>query len=76
MAREHVTLHQYSGEVLVEVIVDDGEGDVRTTSVSFDVAEGTLSPREDLPVDHAEDIRRHIEDAGYDLDDTPMQART
>lgn len=75
MSTERVSLHHYPGEVLAEVVVDDGEGDVRTVSVSFDVAEATLSPRDDLPADHVDSIRRRIEDAGYEIDESPMQAR-
>lgn len=73
MAGERVTLHNYRDEVLVEVIVDEGGGDVRTVSMEFDV-DGTddraLVPRGPLPEDYAEDIRRRIEDSAYTLERT------
>lgn len=77
MAWERVTLHRYSGEVLVEVVVDDGDGDVRTTSVELDVVDdaGTLAPRDGLPEAHAERIRERIETSEFDLEDAPRRAQ-
>lgn len=70
MPGKRVTLHQYTDEILVEVIVDDGGGDVRTVSTEFDVVdpgERALSPRGDLPEGYEEEIRRRIEDSEYTL---------
>lgn len=77
MARTRVTLHKYPGEVLAEVVVDDGQGDVRTTSVAFDVVDdaGTLAPREALPAEHVDHIRERIEVSAYDLGDSQPRAR-
>jgi hypothetical protein len=77
MARTRVTLHKYPDEVLAEVVVDDGQGDVRTASVEFDVVDdaGTLVPREALPREHADRIRERIEASAHDLEDTRAHAR-
>lgn len=77
MDRTRVTLHKYPDEVLAEVVVDDGRGDVRTTSVEFDVVDdaGTLAPREALPAEHADRIRERIEASAYDLEDSQPRAR-
>lgn len=77
MSRERVTLHRYRGEVVAEVVVDDGAGDVRTVSASFEVLdpeEGTLSPRGDLPEPHAESIRAAVADSEYRLPKHPPTA--
>lgn len=77
MARERVTLHRYRGEVVAEVVVDDGAGDVRTASASFDLLDpddGTLSPRGDLPEPHAESIRTAVADSEYRFPERPPTA--
>lgn len=78
MPGERVTLHEYVDEVLVEVIVDDGHGNVRTISTQFDVVDRnrrTLSPRGDIPPEHVDSIRRRIADSDYELVDPPNPAR-
>ena len=73
MTGERVAVHQYTGEVLVEIIVDEGDGDVRTVSTAFDVVDpetGALAPREALPSAHADRIRRHLEASEYVLSDS------
>ena len=75
MSRERVTLHRYRGEVVAEVVVDHGTGDVRTASASFDVLDpetGTLSARGDLPGEYAEAIRQAVADSEFSL---PEQGR-
>ena len=73
MTGERVAVHRYADEVLVEVVVDEGDGDVRTVSTAFEVVDperGTLAPREAIPSTHADRIRRHIEASEYVLADS------
>jgi hypothetical protein len=71
MARERVTLHRYRGEVVAEVVVDEGGGDLRTVSAALEVVDSeqrTLEPRGDLPESHAEQIRREVADSEFSLE--------
>lgn len=70
MPDETVTHYPYPDGIHVEVIIDDGNGDVSAISIDFDVVDenqNLLRPRENLPESFEEDIIRHLSDAGYEL---------
>lgn len=77
MPGERVSLHPYSDGVLVEVVVDEGGGDVRTVSAEFDLVDpetGALALRGELPSPYEESIRRHIDESEYVLRDARRTA--
>lgn len=67
-----VNVFSYSDHVLLELIVDDGDGNVTANSLEFDLVDsdsGKVVPAGDLPPDHGEVVRRELRDAGYAVDD-------
>lgn len=70
MHHENISLHRYTDGVLLEVICDEGNGDVTAITVEFDLkdeSDQVLSPRGDLPEGHKESIRSHLETSDYIL---------
>lgn len=63
-------IHQYDDHIILEVITDDGEGNVTARSAEFEIEDtdrGLLTPRGDLPSSNEADILDHLQDAGYSL---------
>ena len=55
---------------MVEVILDNGNGNVSTLSVEFDVVDpeqGALAPRSEIPDAHEESILERLEASDYAL---------
>lgn len=67
---DNVSLHQYRDGILVEVILDNGNGNVSTQSVEFDVVDPeqrVLSPKTELPDSHEDAIRERLAESDYAL---------
>lgn len=67
---ETVSLHRYRDGIMIEVILDNGNGNVSTLSVEFDIVDSekrVLSPRAELPDAHEELIRDRLDDSEYAL---------
>jgi len=67
---ETVSLHRYRDGIMIEVISDDGNGNVSTRSVEFDVVDperGALAPRSEIPDAHEERILERLEASEYAL---------
>lgn len=65
-----VNIHPYSDHLHLEVITDDGGGNVTARTVEFDLVDSsqrTVAPCEELPESYEEEIMNHLDDAGYDL---------
>lgn len=63
-----VNLHNYHDRVLLEVITDDGDGNVSAETVEFDIVDAerrAVAPCGELPAEHQDVIRRQLRDAGY-----------
>lgn len=63
-----VNLHNYHDRVLLEVITDDGDGNVTANTVEFDIVDPerrAVVPCGDLPSDHEDVIWSQLRDAGY-----------
>lgn len=63
-----VNLHNYHDRVLLEVITDDGDGNVSANTVEFDIVDAerrAVEPCGDLPTEHEDAIWRQLRDAGY-----------
>ena len=68
MEQTNISHHRYGEGILVEVISDNGDGDVSVLSVEFDLEnseEQAISPRSELPEEYEDSIHTHIENAGY-----------
>ena len=68
MEQTNISHHRYGDGILVEVISDNGDGDVSVMSIEFDLENSedqAISPRSKLPEEYKESIHTHIEDAGY-----------
>ncbi len=70
MALETITHHRYANGLLVELVIDNGNGDVSTVSLECDFAddERVLVPRGELPAGYEERIQAHLEEANYRLE--------
>lgn len=65
-------IHRYSDHVLLEVIIDGGNGNVTARSVKFDFLDadrGRVAHRGELPTSYEEEIRSRVENAGYAIVD-------
>lgn len=69
MALETITHHRYANGILVELVIDHGNGDVSTVSIECDFAddERVLVPRGELPTEYEQRIQDHLEAANYRL---------
>lgn len=67
MAEVSFNVHRFRDQVLLELIVDAGNGNVSAESVELDILDddGRLTPCGELPPDYEEEIRTRLEDAGY-----------
>lgn len=64
--------HRYEDHYLLEVISDNGEGDVTARSIEFEIEDddrGLVAPYEALPQSLEEDIRDWLRNAGFDIVD-------
>jgi hypothetical protein len=65
-----VNIHPYDDHLHLEVITDAGGGNVTAQSFEFDTVDrdrAAVTPREQMPQSHEEEIRAKLEAAGYDL---------
>ncbi|MFB6311914.1 MAG: hypothetical protein ABEH64_12130 [Salinirussus sp.] len=77
MSAETVTHHEFMDGVHVEVIIDNGDGDVTVESAEFDFItdDGTeLAPKGAIPSEHVDRIRQHLEENGYSTRQEPPTA--
>lgn len=65
-----VNIHPYDDHLHLEVITDEGGGNVTARSIEFDIVdrdEAAVTPRERMPQSHQEEIRSQLEANGYDV---------
>lgn len=63
-------IHHYDGYVVLEVITDNGAGNVSARSVEFNLVDTDrekLVPQGELPPSREADIQEYLQNAGYTL---------
>lgn len=70
MDEVNVNIHPYDDHLHLEVITDEGGGNVTAQSFEFEIVDrdrAAVAPRERMPDMHKDEIRTQLEDAGYDF---------
>ncbi len=73
MKRKTVNHHPFPDGIHVEVVINEGNGDISTRSVEFDVTdeEGrSLRPREGIPESDADEIMDYLRKSGYEVENS------
>ncbi len=73
------TLHQFPGEVVVEVLTEDDHGDLAVVSTECTIRDddaGTVTPRGAIPSEHRTVIVETLTEAGFTLVDDEFEEIT